>query len=77
MTRDELYGDFAEVLRETENSGKNRLFEEVLKNEDSPAVLLNEIEDSVKDYGKAKERETEERIERNNEAIRNNISGKY
>jgi len=43
----------------------------------SPALILNENEGFMKDYGDTKEKETEARIEMNNRAVHKELADKY
>jgi len=69
MNGKKLHEDFEEVLRET------KLFEEVLGSRASPALIFNE--DFMKDCGKVREKETEDRIEMNNRAVHKELADKY
>jgi hypothetical protein len=70
MNEKELYEDFEEVLRET------KLFEEVLGNRASPSLILNE-ECPIENCGNIREKESEDRIEMNNEAVIKELADKY
>jgi hypothetical protein len=71
MNEKELNEDFEEILRET------TLFEEVLGNRASPALILNEDEGFMKDCGSVREKETEDRIKMNNRAVHKELADKY
>ncbi|MDR2596948.1 MAG: hypothetical protein LBC76_06465 [Treponema sp.] len=69
MNERELNEDFEEVLREV------KLFEEVLGNRASPALILNE--DFTKDCGDTGEKENEDRVAMNNRAVHEELADKY
>jgi hypothetical protein len=69
MNEKELNEDFEEVLWET------KLFEEVLGNRASPALILNK--GFIKDCGSVREKETEDRIEMNNRSVHKELADKY
>jgi hypothetical protein len=71
MNEKELHEKFEEVLWEA------KLFEEVLGNRASPALILNEDEGFIKDCGDAREKETEDCVEMNNRAIAKELADKY
>jgi hypothetical protein len=71
MKEKEINEEFEEVLREA------KLFEEVLGNRASPALIFNEDEGFMKDCGDTKEKETEDRIEMNNRAVHKELADKY
>jgi len=73
-----LYKLFEEVLREAKQKNSSeaalkeaKLFEEILNDCASPALILNE------DCGDAKEKETEDRVEMNNSAVHKKMADKY